>query len=523
MSEYWFDERAAAVAVNFFERLLVHVKGEWAGEHFALQEWQRVIVREIFGWKMVGEDGERLGVRRYRTVYIEIPRKNGKSTLAAGLALAILYVDGEYGAEVYSAAGDKDQASIVFDLASAMVKQAPELRKRTEVFKKSIFVQESMSVYRVLSADAYTKHGLNAHGIVVDELHVQPNRDLVDVLVTSTGSRRQPLTILITTAGFDKESICWEYHERARQIKEGLIVDESFYPVLYGVAEEDDWQDEAVWAKANPGLGVSVKLDYLRQEASRARQTPAYENTFRRLHLNQWTSQESRWIPMEYWDLCNGAINPKMLEGARCYGGLDLASSSDLAAFVLDFPSEAGEDELHTWLGWFWIPADNLVDKARKDGAPYEVWERQGLIQATAGNVIDYGFIVAKIEELGLVYDIAEIAFDRWGAFQVSQQLMTLGFTMVGFGQGFASMSGPTKDLLRLIMAGKIRHGGNPVLRWMADNVMVSTDAAGNVKMNKGKSVKRIDGMVAGVMALDRALRHGSEGSVYEDRGVLVI
>jgi phage terminase large subunit-like protein len=226
---------------------------------------------------------------------------------------------------------------------------------------------------------------------------------------------------------------------------------------------------------------------------------------------------------MEYWDKCDETINPKLLEGARCYGGLDLASNSDLAAFVLDFPSEIGEDELHTWLGWFWIPGDNLVDKARRDGAPYEVWERQGHIHATAGNVIDYAFIVAKIEELGLKYDIAEIAFDRWGAFQVSQQLMALGFTMVGFGQGFASMSGPTKDLLRLIMAQKIRHGGNPVLRWMADNVMVSTDAAGNVKMNKGKSVKRIDGMVAGVMALDRALRHGSEGSVYEDRGVLMV
>jgi phage terminase large subunit-like protein len=520
MSEYWFDEKAAGVAVNFFERMLVHVKGEWAGEPFRLQGWQKKIVRDIFGWKRSNPGNDDDGTRRYRTVYIEVPRKNGKSTLAAGLALTILYVDNEYGAEVYSAAGDKDQASIVFDLAKAMVQSTHELERRTEVYKKSLFIPETMSVYRVLSADAFSKHGLNAHGIVVDELHVQPNRELVDTLVTSTGARRQPLVILITTAGYDKESVCWEYHERARQVKEGLIEDESFYPVMYGAEEGDDWQVEETWRKVNPGLGVSVKLDYLRGESERARQTPAYENTFRRLHLNQWTSQESRWIPMEEWDQCGNEVNWKLLEGATCYGGLDLASSSDLASFVLDFPSEVGEEEQHTWLARFWIPKDNIVEKSRQDRVNYEAWVRLGFVNATEGNVIDYGFITKEIVELGEKYDIQEIPFDRWGAVQISQELAARGFTMVGFGQGFQSMSSPTKDLLRLVLGGRLRHGKNPVLRWMADNVMVSTDAAGNVKMNKQKSRSRIDGMIAGVMALDRATRHANDGSVYQGRGL---
>jgi phage terminase large subunit-like protein len=518
LGEYYFDERAADLAVRFFERLLVHVKGEWAGQPFILQGWQRdEIIRPLFGWKRESD-----GTRRYRTAYIEIPRKNGKSNLAAGIALYLFFADGEYGAEVYSAAADRDQAGIVFELARGMVSESPELTRRCQVFKRAIIQQGNMSTYRVLSADAYTKHGLNAHGVVVDELHAQPNRDLVDVLVTSTGARRQPLVVFITTAGYDRESICWEYHEYARQVLAGIIQDDAFFAFVRAADEKDDWTDPAAWAKANPGLGVTVKVEYLETEARRAAQVPAYQNTFRRLHLNQWTQQESRWLDLAAWDACGSPVEAKLLEGMECYAGLDLASNSDLASLVLDFPNEAGEAERHAWLPFFWIPRDNMVERARHDRVSYVSWARDGLIEATEGNVIDYGWIVRKIEELGEKYKIREIAFDRWGAFQITQQLEGLGFTLVGFGQGFASMSGPTKELLRLVLDGKLAHGGHPVLRWMADNLVVSTDPAGNVKPNKEKSREKIDGIVAGVMALDRALRHGAKkGSVYEGRGLL--
>ena len=518
MSDFYFDEQAAQAAVNFFERGLTHVKGEWAGLPFLLLDWQKEeIIRPLFGWKR--QDG----TRKYRTAYIELPRKNAKSTLSAGIALYLLFADFEAGAEVYSAAADRDQAAIVFDIAKQMTEGSTTLAKRAELFKRAIVVPGTASSYKVLSADAFTKHGFNAHGVVVDELHAQPNRDLVDVLVTSTGSRRQPLVVFITTAGFDRESICWEYHEYARQLLDGIIEDDTFLPVIYAADEEDDWVDENTWEKANPGLGVTVKREYLRNEARRAKNVPAYQNTFRRLHLNQWTQQESRWLDMHAWDACNTPVNESLLEGAGCYGGLDLANTSDIASFVLDFPSEPGEEEHHAWLPFFWIPEENLVERVRKDRVPYDVWVREGLITATPGNVIDYGYIVRDIELLGERFDIREIAFDRWGAFQVSQQLEGAGFTMVGFGQGFASMSSPTKELLRIILDKKLAHGGHPVLRWMADNLMVKQDPAGNVKPDKGKSREKIDGIVAGIMGLDRAIRHAGGNSIYEERGILTL
>jgi phage terminase large subunit-like protein len=501
--EYYFDKDAARVAVAFFEKLLHHSKGEWAGQSFELMEWQREdVIKPLFGWKRAD------GTRKFRTAYIEVPRKNGKSTLAAGIALFLLFADGEPGAEVYSAAADRDQAGIVFDEAKSMVEGSPELAKRSQVFKRSIVILSSRSSYKVLSADAYTKHGLNAHGVIFDELHAQPDRELWDVLTTSTGARRQPLVVAITTAGYDRESICYEQHEYARRVLEGVVDDPSFFGYIAAADDQDDWTDEANWRKANPSLGVTVKLDYLRNEANKAKQSPAYQNTFRRLHLDQWTQQETRWLDLTAWDACGTPVNAKLLEGAPCYGGLDLASSSDIASLLLDFPSEPGEEEQHAWLPFFWIPRENMIERARKDRVPYDAWVRDGLITATDGNVIDYGFIVRDIEALSEKYNIQEIAFDQWGAFQVSQQLEGAGLTMVGFGQGFKSMSPPTKDLLRLVLDRKLRHGGHPVLRWMADNVVVSTDPAGNLKPNKQKSREKIDGIVAGVMALDRAVRH---------------
>ena len=519
MTEFYFDQQSADVAVMFFEKLLHHTKGEWAGENFLLQDWQKErVIKPLFGWKRVDND-----YRKYRTVYIEVPRKNGKSTLSAGLALYLMLMDGEAGAEVYSAAADRDQAGIVFNQAKAMVESSPELSKRVQVFRNTISHVKSRSFYRVLSADAPTKHGLNAHAVIFDELHAQPNRELWDVLSTSQGSRRQPVTVAITTAGYNRETICWEMHEYARQVRDGIIIDETFLPVIYSADEDDDWLDEGVWAKANPSLGVTIKLDYLKNEARKASQIPAYQNTFRRLHLDQWTHQETRWLDMNAWDACGAPVHEKLLEGAPCYGGLDLASTSDIAAFVLCFPSGT-DDEFYMWLPYFWIPEDNLIERVRKDRVPYDAWLKEGYLRTTAGNVIDYGVIVRDIEELGERFNIQEIAFDRWGAFQVSQALEDAGFTMVGFGQGYKDMSPPMTELMRLVMDGKIRHGANPVLRWMADNLIVTTDPAGNVKPNKAKSREKIDGIVAGLMALDRAIRHEAKPvSVYETRGLEVV
>ena len=515
---FWFDESAAEMAAEFFSRYLTHVKGEWAGQPLDLSEWQKDrIIHPLFGCKRPD------GTRRYRTAYIEIPRKNAKSTMCAGIALLLLFADKEPGAEIYSAAADREQAAIVFDAAKQMVEASPELRKRCEIYRRSIVIPATGSSYKVLSADAFTKHGLNAHGIIFDELHAQPNRELWDVLKTSTGARRQPLVVAITTAGYDRHSICWEQHDYAEKVRDGVIQDTSFLPVIYAAGPEDDWKNPETWAKANPGLGISIKPEYLAQEAKRAAEVAAYENTFKRLHLNIWTEQSERWLALDKWDACGeGIVNPDELEGRFCYAGLDLASTTDIAAFVMVFPHEDG---LSSVLARFWVPEEGIRKRAHRDRVPYDLWAKQGHITPTEGDVIDYDQIRADIAELAKLYNIREIAFDRWGAAQISTQLQGDGLTVVPMGQGFASMSPPTKELEKLILGRQLRHGGNPVLRWMASNVAVKQDPAGNLKPAKDKSAERIDGIVALIMAIDRASRHeAADGeSVYDTRGVLTL
>ena len=515
MITYWFDRKAATIAERFFDRMLVHIEGPMAGQPFVLEPWQRKIVSDLWGWKTVD------GRRRYRKLYLEVPRGNGKSTFAAGLALLLLAVDGERSAKVYSAAADKPQAAIVFETAERMMEASPFLAPRIKAYRnKTMEFRETQSKYITLSSDAYTKHGLNPHGIVFDELHAQPNRDLYDVLNTAMGKRRQPLMIMITTAGYDRNSICWEQHEYARQVAEGIIDDPTFYPAIWAAGDDDDWTLPATWSRANPNYGVSVQEEFLRQECIAALASPAYQNTFRRLYLNQWTQQESRWLDMHRWDACNQALPD--LAGRVCYAGLDLASTTDVAAFVLAFPPQEPNEPFYL-VAQFWVPGENMIDRARRDRVPYDAWCRDGIMTSTPGNVIDYGMIERDIAALGERYDIREIAFDRWGATQMTQDLTAAGFTMVQMGQGFASMAAPTKELMRLVLAGELAHGANPVLRWMADNMVVEQDAAGNVKPSKAKSREKIDGLVAAIMAIDRATRNGSEASVYENRGVMAI
>lgn len=495
---YHYDAAAAARAVAFFREVLRHTKGEWAGQPFALEPWQqRDVIEPLFGWKRPD------GTRKYRTVYIEVPRKNGKSTLAAGIGLYLTFADGEPGAEVYSAAADREQAAIVFDTAKGMIEAEPELASRSTSFRRSIVVQQTGSSYKVLSADAPTKHGLHAHGVIVDELHAQPNRDLYDVLVTSTGARRQPVVFMITTAGYDRHSICWELHDYALKVRDGIVTDESFLPVIFAAGAEDDWTAEATWRKANPGLGTTVKLEYLQQECGRAQEMPAAQNTFRRLHLNQWTEQADRWLDMTVWDRNATAVADSVLLGRECYAGLDASTTGDVSALGLIFPLDDGRFALRSL---FWIPEENIRRRAERDRVPYDVWVREDLVRATPGNVVDYAFIRAAIQDLTTKYQVKEIAYDPWNVTQLVTQLQDDGATMVEFRQGFASMSGPTKEFEKLLLGGRLLHGGNPVLRWMASNVAVKQDPAGNLKPDKASSTERIDGIVAAIMALGRAV-----------------
>ena len=513
-----FDANKAQRAVEFI-RCLKHTKGQWRGVPFDLLPWQDSIIRDLFG--TVKENG----YRQYNSAYIEIPKKNGKSELAAAVALLMTCGDGEWGAEVYGCASDRQQASIVFDVAVDMVDQCPALRKRIKpvMSVKRLVYKPTNSFYQVLSAEAYTKHGLNVHAVVFDELHAQPSRDLYDVMTKGSGDARlQPLFFLITTAGIDRNSICWEVHQKAMDILEGRKIDPTFYPVIYGIEDDADWGQEENWYKANPSLGHTIDIEKVRSAYQSARENPAEENLFRQLRLNQWVKQSVRWMPMHAWDECAFVVEPESLRGRICYGGLDLSSTTDVTAFVLVFPPLDDEDKFIV-LPFFWIPADNLATRVRRDHVPYDIWERQGYLKTTEGNVVHYGFIETFIEELNTRYHIKEIAFDRWGAVQMVQNLEGMGFTVVPFGQGYKDMSPASKELMKLTLEKKLAHGGHPVLRWMMDNVYVRTDPAGNIKPDKEKSTERIDGAVAMIMALDRAIRNENPGSVYDGRGILVL
>ena len=515
-----YDKDAADFAVSFIE-CLSHTKGTWAGKPFELIDWQERIIRDVFGILKPN------GYRQFTQAYIEIPKKMGKSELAAAVALLLTCADREQRAEVYGAAADRAQASIVYSVAEDMVSMCPALSKRVKVLssQKRIVYLPTKSFYQVLSADVANKHGFNTSGVIFDELHTQPNRKLYDVLTKGSGdARTQPLYFLITTAGNDTNSICYEVHQKAKDILEGRKFDPTFYPVIYGAEKDEDWTDPEVWEKVNPSLGITVGMDKVEAACESAKQNPAEENAFRQLRLNQWVSSAVRWMPSEAWKKCSFPVNESDLKGRVCYGGLDLSSTTDITAFILVFPPEDDDDKYYI-LPNFWIPEESIDLRVRRDHVPYDKWQKQGFINTTEGNVIHYGFIEKFIEGLGEKYNIREIAFDRWGAVQMVQNLEGMGFNVVAFGQGFASMSPPTKELMKLTLEGRIAHGGDLVLSWMMDNVFIRRDPAGNIKMDKAKSTEKIDGAVAMVMALDRAIRCGAgvPGSVYDERGLLMI
>lgn len=513
-----YDKKKADRAVTFIENLC-HTKGKWAGTPFWLLPWQEQLIRDIFG--IVKPDGN----RQFRTAFVEICKKVGKSELAAAVALYLLYADNEPSAEVYGAAADRQQASIVFDVAKQMVEMSPALMKRSKLMgaTKRIVNYSNAGYYQVLSAEVGGKHGFSVSGLVFDEIHTQPNRQLYDVLTKgSSDARQNPLHFIITTAGNDRHSIAFELHTKAVDILEGRRVDPTFYPVVYGLKDDEDWEDEANWYKVNPSLGYTVDIERLRDAYREAKQNPADEITFKWLRCNMWVSSTVAWIPDAIYMRGNEPIDMDALAGRDCYAGLDLSSTGDITALVLIFPPR-DEEKKYVLLPYFWIPEETIPRRVKANSVPYDIWEKQGYIMSTEGNVIHYDFIEKFIMDLSEKYHILEIAVDRWNATQMIQNLEGEGFTIVPFGQGFSSMSAPTKEFYRLLMEGRIIHGGNPVLRWMAGNVVIDTDPAGNIKVTKAKSKEKIDGIVAAIMALDRCIRQeGQSGSVYDERGLLV-
>ena len=515
-----YDKAKADRAVKFIENLC-HTKGKWAGKRFWLLPWQEQLIRDIFG--IVKDDG----CRQFRTAFIFICKKVGKSELAAAVALYLLYADNEPSAEVYGAAADRQQASIVFDVAKQMVEMSPALMKRSKLMTatKRIVNYGNAGFYQVLSAEVGNKHGFSVSGLVFDEIHTQPNRQLYDVLTKgSSDARQNPLHFIITTAGTDRHSIAYELYLKAVDILEGRRVDPTFYPVVYGLKDGEDWEDEANWYKVNPSLGYTVDIERLRDAYREAKQNPADEITFKWLRCNMWVSAKTAWITDQIYMRGDEPIDIDSLRGRDCYAGLDLSSTGDITAFSLVFPPE-DEDGKYVVVPYFWVPEETIPQRVKQASVPYDVWEKQGFLMATPGNVVDYNRIQHFIEECAEKYHILEIAYDRWNATMLVTNLMEEGLTMVQFGQGYKDMSPACKEFYKVLMQGRMVHGGNPVLRWMAGNVVIETDDAGNIKLTKAKSKEKIDGIVATVMALDRCVRHEAEKqeSVYESRGLLIL
>ena len=501
-----WDEGEAVRNVEFC-KLLKHWKGEWGGKQFIPEPWQEHLkIAPLFGWMRETPDGLR---RRFTTGYDEEPRKNGKTLTCAAVALQGVMADGEPGTECYAAASTRDQAGILFKDCQNVARQTPELMEHLEFFRHSIVCHATNGVLKPVSAEANTLHGHNIHRGVVDELHAQANRDLWDVIQTGTAARRNPLVFAITTAGHDRTSICWEQHEYARMVLEGHIQDDTFFAFIACAELDDDPFDPETWWKANPNLDISIKSDYLSREAKKAKASPTYENTFRRLHLSQWTEQSVRWLPMHVWDECRGPVEyskPEFeseLYGRDCYAGLDLASTRDVNSLVLVFPLDGGRYRI---LPFFWIPAEAHDDRAENDRRQVKHWAELGLIEQTEGNVADLdGQIPDDVVDICRRFNVLKLAFDPWNATGFVQGLVRRGLDqerLVEFRQTFASFAGPTKEFERLVSARKIEHGGHPVLRWMASNVAVKLDPSGNMRPDKAKSSDKIDGIVAGIMGL---------------------
>ncbi len=513
-----------AEKVREFIRNLSYSKGEWAGKAFELLPWQwEQIVKPLFS--TLKPDG----LRQYRTCYVEVPKKNGKTELGAALALYMLCADGEKAPEVYSAAADREQAGLIYQAASAMVRKNKVLSARLKVLdsRKRIINQKNNGFYQVLSSESYTKHGISPSAILFDEIHAQPNDELWTVLTSGTDyARAQQLIFVMTTAGiYDINSIWWKIRTKAIQVQAGIIKDPRFLPVLYlADPEKDDPNDEKLWERVNPSLGQIFTLDKIREDYESVKSDPVEFQNFLRFRLNIPIKQVMRWMPMQHWDKCAGPVDLCALRGKVCYGGLDMSTKIDLTAFILVFPPQEGIDK-YIVVPRLYCPEETIMERSRQDRVHYEIWAQQGFLCATPGNVIDEDFIIKDVVQASKDYELRDVGFDPWGATSISNRLFNdHGILMTEVRQGAKSLSEPAKDILTKIMGGQVAHGGHPVLRWCADNLVMGHDANENIRPMKDKATDRIDGVVAMIIAWSRLLFTESTGpSVYERGGIEIV
>lgn len=528
---FHFDAEAAQFAIEWIEQIIRHAKGTLAGEPFLLEQWEKSIVANTFGWK------NSAGWRRFREVFIYVPKKNGKTAFAAALLLLVMMTDGELGAEVYSAAASRDQAALIFAHAAGMVKMERELDKRLTVYgakggsqMRSIVYEAEMSVYKCLAADANTADGASPHLAIIDELHRHRTPELAEVLQKSTAARAQPLVIYTSTADYNRPSLCNSLLKRGRSVRDNPGdpskpgYDPAFLPAIYEASSKDDWTDPAVWAKANPNLDVTVPKSFFARECKKAQETPSELNNFLRLHLNIVTDSVEAWLRMDRWDLCPVLPSLADLRGRRCWGGLDLSSTIDITALVLAFePDESGIIPI---LPFFWIPQERMHERVKRDKVPYDVWVRDEFVEATPGDVIDYGYIRRRLKEIVADFNLVDVGYDPYNAreFCINQLQEQDGINVVEFRQGYQSMNEPSKRFEALVMGKQLAHGGNPVMRWMASNTVARRDPAGNIKPDKEKSSEKIDGIVGSIMGIGRMMANAVGGSsVYDDRGLFIL
>ena len=505
-----WDQADADRAIAFFPAVLRHSKGQFAGTPFALLPWQRFVIGSLFGWKQ----GD---IRRFRTAFVSTARKNGKSALESGIGLKALVDEDEPGAEVYSAATTRDQARIVFSEAERMRDASPALRRRITSTTNNLAVLDTASWFRPLSADASKMDGLNVFVALVDEVHEHPSGDVIEKLDTAMGARRQPLMYETTTAGVNRQSVCFQHWDFSAKVLDGAVpaeIADRWFAYIATVDAEDDWQDELAWHKANPSLGSLLRVEDLRAEVALAREMPSKQNAIRRLRLNQWTQQVVRWIDMDVWVAGNEPVPPASLRGRPCFCGLDLARVNDLTSLAMLFPPQADEERWKV-LWRHWCPEDNILERSKRDRAPYSVWRDQGWLVATEGNVTDFKFVEADILALAKLYDITDLAFDRTFAGELVRNLQDEGLPLTEFGQGFLSMGPAAAEFSRKLLGRELQHGDDPVATWCASNVTVRTDPAGNIKPDKERSMERIDPIVALIMAVGRSMSAPVTGSAY--------
>ncbi len=508
---WFFDRKAGARAIKFIESLK-HTKGQWAGQRFKLEPWQQFVVWNIFGWKLAN------GTRRFRYVYIEIARKNGKTALSAGIGLYMLFADGESRPEVYSAATVKDQAKICFADAVEIVK-ATDLKNYLTPYRNSIAYDLKGGQFKPLSSDYGTHDGLNPSCGIIDEFHAHKDSGMFDVIKSAFGARRQPLMFIITTAGFNKAGACYAYRDNVAKILRGVNQDDTLFGMIYTLDSNEEWENPKMWIKSNPNLGVSLSVDYLADQVKDAKNRPEAVRNVMTKNVNLWVDAEKTWILDAVWQECIGSA--RELIGCDCWGGLDLSNVSDITAFVLIF----NENDKFQLLPFFWIPEDKMLEKVRKENINYDMWIRDGYVKVTPGNVLDYDFVKADILQLCEIYNIKSTAYDRWNSSQTIIDLSNEGMEFSPFGQGYGSMAAPTKQFETLVLTKLLEHFANPVLRWMLASTVVMTDPAGNIKPDKAKSTQKIDGIVASIMALGEWMtaQANEDNNPYNNRGLLTL